>query len=200
MIRRLARAAAVPAAAALLSGCLGDPPIEERWTLLELASGPDTTSVTPGQATPIALTARITYREILTGFVVAEVRASSTITADDVGFENGDDYLARARDVDRILQESTSLGFATRAVTGFDHLVQEIPLTIDAGFAPPVPGGAPAGSTAVAPGPNLFLLVYFGDVEEVEDEDGEEIEVVTPRLSEANEILTTGVELSSGGS
>jgi len=198
MIPRPYPVALAATTALLLSGCLGDPPIEERWTRFELADGPDVTSVTLGQATAIALRARLTYREILTGFVIAEVRASSTLTAADVSFENADDPLAMARDVDRVLRESTSLGFATRAVTGFDHLIQEIPLTIDAGFPPPVPAGVVADTTAAAPAQGLFLLVYFGDVDEVENEDGDEIEVVTPRFSEENEILTVGVELLPG--
>lgn len=197
--------AAVPLAAAvlLLPGCLGDPPIDERWTLLEVVSGPDVASVTPGTSTPVSVTARITFREILTGFVIVEVRASETLTADAVGFENDEDRLAMARDVDRILAESTSLGFAARAVTGFDHLMQDIPLTIDAGLPPPSANGAAADSAAAAavgPAQGIFLLVYFGDVEDVEMANGDEVQVVTPLPSEENEILSTGVELAAGGS
>jgi hypothetical protein len=196
-------AAPLAAAAALLPGCLGEPPLDERWTLLEVTAGPDVTSVTPGTPAPVSLTARITFRELLTGFVIAEVRQSETLSVGDVGFENTDDRLAMARDVDRILSESTSLGFAARAVTGFDHLVQEIPLTIDSGFMPPSGEGAAADSAAAAavgPARGIFLLVYFGDVEEVEMANGDEVEVVTPRPSEPNEILSAGVELAAGGS
>ena len=190
------RVAAVTAAALLLPGCLGEPPVEERWTRLEFADAPDVTEVTPGQPATITLTARLTYREILTGFVVAEVRRSDTLTAADVGFEKTDDPVGMARDVDRVIAESVSLGFASRAVTGFDHLIQEIPLSIDAGLPPPMPDGVPVDSTAVAPGGNLVLLVYIGDVDEVELRNGDRIDVVTPRLSEANELLTLGVELA----
>jgi hypothetical protein len=165
--------------------------------------GPDVSSVTPGTSTPVSLTARITFRELLTGFVIAEVRASETLTVDDIAFENHDDPLAVARDVDRILAESTSIGFAARAVTGFPHLMQDIPLTIDAGLPPPTPNGAAADSAAAAsvgPAVGVFLLVYFGDVEDVELSNGTEVQVVTPWPSEPNEILSTGVELAAGGS
>ena len=204
MIRRFSRAAApLAVAAVLLPGCLGEPPIEERWTLLEVLDGPDVSSVTPGTTTPISLNARITFRELLTGFVIAEVRASETLTVDDVNFQNHDDPLGMARDVDRILAESTSLGFAARAVTGFPHLMQDIPLTINAGLPPPTPNGAVADSIAAAgvgPATGIFLLVYFGDVEDVELSNGTEVQVVTPWPSEPNEILSAGVELVQGGS
>ena len=200
MRRLLGSVAGLTAATVLLPGCLGEPPIEERWTRLEFAQAPDVTEVTPGQATPITLRARITYREILTGFVIAEVRRSDTLTAADVGFERTDDPVGMARDVDRVIAESTSLGFASRAITGFDHLIQEIPLELDAGFPPPRGDGTAVDSTAVAGGGGLFLLLYIGDVDEVELRNGDRIDVVTPRLSEANELLTVGVELAQPGS
>jgi hypothetical protein len=157
--------------------------------------------VTPGSPATIALTARITFRKLLTGFVIAEVRSSDTLSPSDIQFTPNEDPLQRARDVDRIISESTSLGFASRAVTGFDHLIEEIPLSIDAGFPPPSAGGAVADSlarAAVHPGQGLFLLVYFGDVDEVEMDDGSRVDVVTPRPSEPNEILSTGVGITQG--
>lgn len=186
------------AAGLFLPGCLGDPPIEERWTLLEIVDGPDVSSIVPGQATPISLTARITYREILTGAVIAEVRASTSLQPADTGFEFDSDPLGEAQDVDEVLRNSVSLGFATRAVTGFDHLVQDIPLTIDAaGLTPAIPNSSAADSLQGAAS-GLFLVVYFGEVDEVEVAGGEEIEVVTPFFSDQWEILSTGVELSPG--
>ena len=196
MIRNTGRAGGLAAAALLLPGCLGDPPIEERWTRLEFSTPPSVTEVAPGQSTPITLTARLTYREILTGFVIADVRRSDTLTADDVDFERTDDPLAMTREVDRVIAASTSLGFATRAVTGFDHLIQEIPLELDAGFPPPTADGVAVDSTTVAGGTGLFLILYIGDVDEVELRNGDRIDVVTPRLSEAHELLTVGVELA----
>lgn len=185
-------------AAVLMPGCLGEPPIEERWTLLEIANGPDVTEIVPGQSTPISLTARITYREILTGAVIAEVRASTSLQPGDTGFENDSDPLGEARDVDEVLRNSVSLGFATRAVTGFDHLVQEIPLTIDAaGLTPPIPNSTAADSLQGSAS-GLFLVVYFGQVDEVEIQGGEEIDVVTPFFSDQWDILSSGVELTPG--
>jgi hypothetical protein len=197
MSRRVASLGAL-ALAGLLSGCLGDPPIEERWTRLEVMSGPDAASIVPGQPTTISVTARITYREILTGAVIAEVRASTSLQPADTGFEFDSDPLGEARDVDEVLRNSVSLGFASRAVTGFDHLVQDIPLTIDsAGLTPPIPNSTAADSLqGTASG--LFLVVYFGQVDEVEIAGGEEIDVVTPFFSDQWEILSTGVELTPG--
>jgi hypothetical protein len=197
-LRPLRVAGPLGAAALLLPGCLGEPPIEERWTLLEIVGEPSLAPVVPGQAAPISLTARVTYREILTGAVIAEIRASTMLGPGDTGLENDSDPLGAARDVDEILRNSVSLGFATRAVTGFDHLVQEIPLTIEtAGMTPEVPEGAVA-DTLAGPARGLFLLLYFGEVEEEENEEGDEIEVVTPFFSDEWDILSTGQELGAG--
>ncbi|GJM43598.1 MAG: hypothetical protein DHS20C21_04400 [Gemmatimonadota bacterium] len=175
-------------------GCLGEPPIEERWTLLEIVEAPDLSAVVPGAASEVISKARITYREILTGSVIAEVRASSTIGAADVAFDQEEDRLAMARDVDYLLRNSTSIGFASRAVTGFDHLIQEMEFTFDAGMLPPSP--LPDSTQVLPPtDSNLFFLVYFGDVDEVEIEGGMEIEVVTPTFSDEADILSVGMEL-----
>jgi len=178
--------AAVFAAAALvcLSGCLGEPPIEERWTLLEvLEAQPSEAAAFAAGPTPVIVRARITYREVLTGFVVAEVRESDMLTADDTGFEAEDRWLDVARDVDLVLANSTSLGHETVAVTGFDHLIQKLTLRFDA--APPAGTGG------------LFLVLYFSeDVEEVELPGGGEMEVITPVFSTERDILSTGIELS----
>ena len=181
------------------SGCLGEPPIEDRWTLLEITAGPSAATVVPGQPTAIDLGTRITYRELLTGAVVAEVRASNILTPADVDFST-DDPMVRTQLVDYVIRNSTSLGFATRATTGFDHLIQEFSMTIDAaGVVPPMPDGAVVDSTNTAgAGTSLFLLVYYGEVDEVEIEGGDEIEVVTPFFSDQYDILTTGVVLTNG--
>lgn len=181
------------------SGCLGEPPIDDRWTLLEITAGPSAGTVVPGQPTSIDLGTRLTYRELLTGAVVAEVRASNILTAADVDFST-DDALARTQMVDHVLRNSSSLGFATRLTTGFDHLIQEFSMTIEsAGAAPQMPDDFVADSLNVAgPGTTLFLLVYFGEVDEVEIEGGDEIEVVTPFFSDQYDILATGVVLTNG--
>lgn len=182
-------------AAFLLGGCLGEPPIEEQWTRLELLETSDLAGLAPGVSAPVTVRARITYRELLTGAVIAELRAGNGITLDDTGFERGDDDpRATAQDVDFVLRNSTSIGFDAKPVTGFDHLIQEMELTFDAGFVPPSaeetpPAEPPSGSP-------VFLILYFGDVEEVEIAGGEEIEVVTPTFSDEADILSVGVEIA----
>lgn len=199
------RAVATTTACSLLSvmvfagaGCLGDPPIEERWSRIEITNEPSTLLVTEGEAAPLSVGARLTYREILTGALVAEVRVSDTLTPADVDFE-AEDWRQRAADVDLVLRNSRSLGFASRATTGFDHLMVDFNLGIEAaGVTPPMPPEAMADSSAVAgPTTGLFLLVYFGDVEEVRLEDGSEIDVVTPFFSDDYDILAAGRVLQS---
>ncbi|MCA9752098.1 MAG: hypothetical protein KC591_07900 [Gemmatimonadetes bacterium] len=194
-----ARALSTVALAGLVSaGCLGEPPIEDRWTKLEIMSGPSAVAVTEGTPSEIALSARITYRELLTGAVVAEVRASDTLTPADVDFTT-DDWLARAQMVDLVLRNSRSLGFVARPSTGFDHLIRDYDLSIEAaGVTPPMPDDVVADTTAVGPTTGLFLLLYFGDVDEVRLSTGEEIEVVTPFFTDEYEILATGIALESG--
>lgn len=188
------------ASAVLLGGCLGDPPIEERWTLLEIVdAGPtDAGQFVIGTGTPITMTARITYRELLTGFLVAELRASTTLTANDTGLEQEDDFLGNAQDVDLILQNSISVGTNTAPVTGWDHLVQEMDFTFNGGVVQPTAAdssSAAAGAQTVNAS-GLFLVLYFSDdVEEVELDSGEEIEVVTPVFSNERDILSTGLEI-----
>ncbi len=62
--------------AAALAGCLDEPEIDERWTLVELmATSPGPSALLPAdQEVDIAVTGRITYRDIETGFLVAEAR------------------------------------------------------------------------------------------------------------------------------
>lgn len=177
-----------------MGGCLGEPPIEERWSRIEILEAPDLTSVAPGQTVPVTVRVRFTYREILTGAIIAELRASDTITAADVGLENQDDPLAHARDVDWVLQNSTSLGFGARPVTGFDHLIQEMVITFDSGLVPPTADPL-TQPTLPGAGTNLFFVVYFGQVDEVELSDGSEIEVVTPTFTDQTDYLSVGLEI-----
>ncbi|MGH2570899.1 MAG: hypothetical protein ACRDGR_06720 [bacterium] len=171
------------AAFAALPGCLGEPPIEDRWTKLEiLEAAPVDPSAYAGGAA-VTVRARITYRELLTGFLVADLRESATLLPGDTGFEFPEDWLDRAHDVDRVLAGSTTLGHHALPVTGFDHLIQEATLTFD--------GAVPTGAGS------LFLVLYFSeDVEEMELPGGGEIEIVTPVFSTERDILSAGVELA----
>lgn len=186
--RRRAAAWLVAAlAATALGGCLGEPEIEDRWTRLDLVSSnvtPERT-FTPGASESLAVRVSITYRAIRTGFAVAELRASSSITAADVTLHPSAARLAMALDVDRLLANSVSVGRATRAVTGWDHLVQGI----DFGFRARVPA---ASDTATA---GLFLVTYLGSGEEIELANGADSLVITPFDSATWEILPVGLEL-----
>ncbi len=196
------RSAILPAAvlvAAIAAGCLDSPSTEETWTRIEILSAlPATREGIVGQAdVPMEVRARITYREILTGFLVADLRSAPGIAPGDVDLvddpDDDEDGLDVAREVDNILMNSTSVGVEALEITGFDHLIQEATLAFDV----TVPDTSAAGG--------LFLLVYFSsDVEELEDENGNEIDsiLVTPTLSTERDILSAGdaIEAATPGS
>jgi hypothetical protein len=168
--------------------CLDEPEIDETWTTLEFLTvtpGPRQ-SRTASQPIAVSLEGRITYRSILTGFVVAEVRYSPNIAPSSVLLNPGERTLGDAQDIDRILANSVTTGRATRATTGFDHLMQDVTLSFTAG----VPAGAAAGTGG------LYLLLYMGDGDEVELEDGTDSLVVTPFRSTDREILHTGFAIT----
>jgi hypothetical protein len=168
-----------------LVGCLGEPEIDERWTLVEfLSASPGPATAAPGgQPLDVAVRGRITYRQIHTGFFVAEVRYSPNIPATNVVLDPLQHTAEIASDVDRILANSVTAGRATRAVTGFDHLMQEF----DLNFTAQVPDSLLGGG--------LYLLLYMGEGEEIELQDGTDSLVVTPFPSGAYEILHSGYSL-----
>ena len=178
--------------AVLLAGCLGEPEIDERWTLVEFVDvTPAPATALPGdQPIDVAVKGRITYRRIVTGFLVAEARYSDTLSPSSVASLDPDEpTLDCAHDVDLILANSVTAGRATRAVTGFDHLQQEIDLS----FTAQVPAAMFAGGTQNG---WLYLLLYTGSGEEIELPSGADSLVVTPFVSDAEEILHTGFPLS----
>ena len=183
----------VVAAMATLPGCLGEPEIDERWTLLEMLGSSPRSQATIASDASVAVTidGRITYREIHTGFLVAELRYSPTIGAGAVELDPAEHNLDQAGQVDRILENSVTAGRATRAVTGFDHLMQDISLSFD--------GWVPAEMTASYPDSGLtgglFLLLYLAEGDEIDLPGGRDSLVVTPFLSRDYEILGTGLEL-----
>lgn len=179
-------AAIVAAAAACLGSCLGEPDIDERWTLLELLDQtPRPGDVLPaGQSTNVSVKGRITYRRILTGFVVAEVRYSPTLSPASVALDPAEHTAQAAQDIDLILANSVTAGRATRIVTGFDHLMQEV----DLAFSALVPDSLRGGG--------LYLLLYMGDGEEIELPGGGDSLIVTPFVSDDQEILHTGFPLA----
>jgi hypothetical protein len=176
-----------------LGGCLGEPEIEDRWTRLDvrgssLAPGE---VLAPGTNVSVNVQTAITYRAIVTGFVVTELRASPGITAADVGLRPDAPRLNMAQDIDRILANSVTMGRATRAITGWDHLIQEVNLSFT--------GVVPAASDSAGNPIGLFLISYLGEGEEIEQQDGSDSLIVTPFPSTEYEILPVGLELVVSG-
>lgn len=183
---------ALAACAVPLAGCLGAPKIEDRWTRIDLASANHTPgqAVAPGVRDSVAVVARITYRAIVTGYAVAELRASATLTGGDVTLSPDASREPMAYDIDRILANSVSVGRAVRPITGWDHLVQTLPLSF--GAVPP----ASVDTTGATAG--LFLLCYLGSGERIELRDGSDSIAVTPFPSAQYQILPVGMKLTLG--
>jgi len=177
-----------------LTGCLDEPEIEERWTRVDILSSNVTPGTTlDGDSSSVTLRTAVTFRALRTGFLVAEVRVADSLTVDQVLVDPTADRLTVSREIDRVLAGSVTAGRATRAITGWPHLIHEMNLTFDARVA-----GAAFDSAGVAP-TGVFLLAYLADGEEVELEDGSDSLVVTPWPTDDYEVLHTGIELSLPG-
>ncbi len=195
--RRLARSVAIAfllASSVASTGCLGEPEIEDRWTRVDIA-GANLVSgqqVQAGSSIPVTVSADITYRRILTGYAVAELRASTTFSAANLAVRpNNDDRLRMANDIDRLLATSVSMGRMTRAVTGWDHLIQRIDFT----FTGSIPGSV-TDSTGSGPVAGLFLVCYLASGREIELANGTDSVAVTPFGSNAYQILPVGLPLT----
>lgn len=165
-----------------LPGCsnLGEPEIADLWTRLDLAEAPSVDSGT-GE---VRFVGQITYRRVITGSVIAEIRISDLYTAEHFAFDPDTPREDMLRDVERLLAGSTSLGGVGVLVTGWDHLVQRIPLAIEASLPQPIPDGA-------------FLVLYFGEVEEVEMASGETFDLFIPAAFTEDRILPIAFPLGS---
>lgn len=179
--------------ALLLTGCLGAPEIEDRWTRVDLlSSNLAARQVIPsGSLQPITMSTTITYRSILTGFAVADLRASSATAAAAVVLDTDAPREQMALDIDRILQTSVSLGRATRAVTGWDHLIQHVDFSFN--------GVGPALTDSAGAPVSLFLLCYLGAGQTVERQGLTDTLIITPFRSSDYRILPVGLELAVGG-
>lgn len=187
----LARAAACALAVLALTGggCLGEPEIEDRWTRIDIESSNVSAwqGLPAGSSQTFSMRTAITYRRIITGFAVAELRAS-TVRPTQVPVDPDADREPMAYAIDQILASSVSMGRATRAVTGWDHLIQRI----DFSFTGTVPSGV--DSTGMPPG--LFLLCYLAEGEEIELPGGADSLVITPFPSGPYQILPVGMPLT----
>jgi hypothetical protein len=193
-VRRRELAAVLAAAASLLvvAGCLEKPELDQQWTLLQfldVAPTPDQ-SVSGNQPLQVNVRGRITYRQILTGFLVAEVRYSDTVSPQTLKMDPDTHTLAVAESVDRVLANSVSVGRATRAVTGFDHLMQDVTLSFTANIPPQALAGGPGG---------VYLLLYMGSGDKMRLANGTDSLVVTPFVSTQYEVLHSGFPLDITG-
>jgi hypothetical protein len=182
--------------AGLLGGCLEKPGIEDRWTRIDLVSASTTPnqSFAPGDQPAISARATIVYRSIVTGFAVTELRASSTVGPTDVQVLPGADRARMASDVDYLLAHSVTAGRATRAITGWDHLMQ----TIDFSFTGSVPATVDSAGITGGAIRGLFLVTYLGAGQKIEFNDGSDTLIVTPFPSSQYQILPIGMALAVG--
>lgn len=189
-VTRAARVLPALASALLLAGCFDEPKIEDRWTRVDLQGA----NVRQGQALPlgtlqpISLQTTVTYRSIITGFAVADLRVSRTLGPASVAVNPAAPRVPMAQDIDRLLANSVSVGRATRAVTGWDHLIQHIDFSFN-GAIPSVLDSA--GTTG-----GLFLLCYLGSGDRVERPDGSDTLIVTPFPSAQYELLPIGMSFT----
>jgi hypothetical protein len=169
----------------VLAGCFDEPKIEDRWTRVDIdqSSLAPFQTLAPGARESITVQTRVTFRRILTGYAVVELRASSIPTS-AVALHPEAPRVPMATGIDSILANSVSCGRAIRAVTGWDHLIQNLNL----GFSGVVPASASG----------LYLLVYLADGEKIELPNGADSVSITPYASTPYEILPVGMELGIG--
>ena len=179
--------------ALVLAGCLDAPKIEDRWTRVDMAGASLAPSqpVTAGSTIPVQVSSDIYYRRILTGYAVAELRASTSIAPGMLQMNPNADRLQMATDMDRLLATSVSMGREARAFTGWDHLIQHM----DFAFTGVVPGTV-TDSVGTGPTAGLFLVCYLGSGVKVERQDGTDTVIVTPYTSSPYQILPVGLSVT----
>ena len=175
------------------AGCLEEPKLEDRWTRVDMtgASLAPAQSVPAGSVLPVQVSTDIYYRRIVTGYAVAELRASTTFSPGTLVLDPNADRLRMANDMDRLLATSVSMGREARAVTGWDHLIQHI----DFAFTGIVPGTV-TDSLGTGPTAGLFLVCYLGSGVKVELPSGADTVIVTPFLSAPTQILPVGLPVT----
>jgi hypothetical protein len=184
---------ATAALALAAAGCLDEPKIEDRWTRVDMtgASLSRSQAVQAGSTIPVRVGSDIYYRRILTGYAVAELRASTTFSPGTLVLDPDADRLRMATDMDRLLATSVSMGREARAFTGWDHLIQHM----DFAFTGVVPGTV-TDSLGTAPTAGLFLVCYLGSGVEIELPSGADSVIVTPYPSAPYQILPVGLPLT----
>ena len=192
-VRAVAACLACTALALVLAGCLDAPKIEDRWTRVDMAGASLAPSqpVTAGSTIPVLVSSDIYYRRILTGYAVAELRASTSISPGMLQMNPNANRLQMATDMDRLLATSVSMGREARAFTGWDHLIQHM----DFSFTGVVPGSV-TDSVGTGPTAGLFLVCYLGSGVKIERQDGTDTVIVTPYASSPYQILPVGLSVT----
>jgi hypothetical protein len=183
-----ARVALAVLCSCLLAGCFDAPKLEERWTRVDIegANLVAFQTLTLGLPESVSVSAAITYRQILTGYAVAELRVSPTITPGSVPISPGAVRLPMAQAIDSLLLHSISIGRATRAVTGWDHLIQHVDLNFNA----VVPAVLDSTGTT---GGGLFMVCYLGSGDRVRRLGMADTIIVTPFKSAEYQVLPIGM-------
>lgn len=176
-----------------LGGCLWVPKIEDQWTRVDIESASviPMQVVTAGSSLTLNGRANVTYRRILTGVVVAELRSAGGMSAAGTLVHPDAERLPMATTIDQILQNSVSLGRDTRLVTGWDHLIQPF----DFSFSGSVPAALDSSGAPIG----LFLLCYLGSGTEIQLPDGSDSLAVTPLNSGQYQVLPVGLALTVTG-
>ena len=192
-MRAVVACSAAATLALVLAGCLDAPKIEDRWTRVDMAGASLAPSqpVTAGSTIPVLVSSDIYYRRILTGYAVAELRASTSISPGMLQMNPNANRLQMATDMDRLLATSVSMGREARAFTGWDHLIQHM----DFAFTGVVPGTV-TDSVGTGPTAGLFLVCYLGSGVKVERQDGTDTVIVTPYASSPYQILPVGLAVT----
>jgi len=179
---------------AVCAGCLGEPEIDERWTLLEITGSDPVPGevVAANQTLAVSMSTMITYRDIRTGFLVAEVRYSDSLSLSALNLDVDDHNEDMTGRIEQVLNNSVTAGRGVKAVTGFDHLEQRINFAFDA----IVPADMFTGSADEVANRGLFLVLYLAEGDEIEQEDGSDSLVVTPFAASQYELLYTGFGLN----
>lgn len=174
--------------AVVLGGCFDAPKLEDRWTRLDVVGSNVQAyqSLTLGARESIAVSVDITFRSILTGFAVADLRASQTMSAGSVSIAPTAARLPMAHNIDSLLANSVSVGRATHAVTGWDHLMSRIDFSFGANI-PNIIDSTGAG------GGGLFLVCYLGSGDRVRRFGMEDTLVVVPFGSDQYMVLPVGM-------
>ena len=186
---RVVLAALLLAAGAIgLSGCFDAPKLEDRWTRIDLVHA----NVAAFQALPLGapesidVVADITYRDIVTGYAIADLRVAPGVSPGQLQVSPDANRMAMASAIDTLLAHSYSVGRATHAVTGWDHLIQRLELS----FRGQVPAVLDTTNTT---GGALFLVCYLGAGQRVERLGQADTLLVTPFTSAAYRILPVGM-------